>query len=321
VKVLVTGAAGFIGRHVTACLVERGHQVTALVFPGKEELLAGQWRRTAGGERSSGRGIPTAGPAAEIVPLNLDDASGLRALVTRVRPEAVIHLAWYAVPGHFWSAPENLDSAAQTLRLARIVGEAGCERLLGAGTCAEYEWSGGRLVENETPSRPRTLYGAAKLAAFTALARYCPEVDVSLAWLRYNFVYGPGEAAGRLVPSVIAGLSAGHDVECTHGRQDRDFMYVTDLAAATVAVLESGIQGVVNIGSGETHSVREVVETLAGLIGGSGRPLFGVRQADSDEPESLIPDVSRLFDQVGWRPCFHLHEGLRNTLERWREDR
>jgi len=296
-KLLVTGAAGFIGSQVTRQLVAGGDAVTALVLKG--ENLA----RISGIVSSL-----------DLRECDLGDTAGVARLVNDVRPEAAIHLAWYAVPGRYWNATENLACVAQGMNLAEVLADNGCRRLVAAGTCAEYDWDHERLDERETPCRPRTLYGATKYALYLILERFCSLSSMEFAWLRYNFIYGQGEHADRLVSTVIEKLSTGEDVACTEGFQKRDFLHVEDVASATVAVVRSSVQGPINIGSGEPVTVRMVVETLARLIGGKGRPLFGKLDANPDEPAALIPDVTRLGREVGWRPERSLEDGLRAAV-------
>jgi len=293
-KVLVTGASGFIGRHVTVALLERGHQVIAL-------------SRSWGVQQSQRESLMH-------VACDIASPEALRILLARHRPEAAVHLAWDTRPGKYWTAQENLDLVGQGSTLVRLLHEAGCRRFVGAGTCAEYDWSESLHDEHATPCRPRTLYGAAKHALYLVAERYAALSGLSFAWLRYNFVYGPGEHAERLVPSTIRTLRAGRDLPCTPGLQVRDFIHVADAARATVAALESAVSGAINVGAGEPTSVRAVVETLSALIGGPGKPLFGERPAADGEPALIAPKLTRLFDEVGWRPRMPLLDGLAQVV-------
>lgn len=299
-RVLVTGAAGFIGSHVLAALQARGHDATAWVRPGGSTARLDHLRE-----------------APRIIEGDLSDAARIDEVVGESRPEAVVHLAWYAVPGRYWTATENLDCLGQGLALLRSLADHGCSRLVMAGTCAEYDWAVERHREDETPCRPRTLYGAAKLSLQILARQFCAQSSLPLAWLRYYHIFGPGEAEERLVPSAIRAFSAGEDLPCTHGRQVRDFTYVEDLADATVSVMEGSAEGPINIGSGRPTVLRDLLERLAEAVGG-GRPLFGAREAPPDEPGTLLPDLRRLFEEVGWRPSHTLDDGIDRTLSAWR---
>ena len=298
-RVLVTGAAGFIGSRLVRVLVESGEDVTGIIYPGEPlDRLTGVLDQIAVRE------------------CDLQDGRRTVEVIRASSPEAVMHLAWYTEPGKYWTSEKNLDCVVEGIGLARATAGAGCRRFVGAGTCAEYDWSAGaRLVEYGTPCRPHTLYGASKHGLFLALERYFELTDVSFAWARYNFIYGPGEAPGRLVPSVIEKLLAGQDVPCTEGRQRRDFLHVDDVASATRAILMSEVRGAVNVASGRAVEIRRVVELLSEIVGGKGRPLLGALPTRQGEPEALEPDVGRLRDEVGWKPSYSLAEGLRDMIE------
>jgi nucleoside-diphosphate-sugar epimerase len=249
---------------------------------------------------------------------NLGQEEEMEAIVRGARPEALVHLAWYTTPGKFWSAPENVSCLEQSLQLVRIVRRHGCRRILVAGSCAEYDRDHELLHEERTPCRPRTLYGASKHALHLVLETFCAESGTSLAWMRYNFIFGPGEPPGRLVPTVIEQFASGKDAPCTSGQQKRDFLHVEEVASATAAILESPFHGAVNVGSGRPASVREVVETLGRIVGGPGRPLFGALPTPADEPVVFVPDTERLNRTIGWKPRWPLEEGLDRYWRRWK---
>src|SRR5206468_9393880 len=186
-RVLVTGATGFIGRHTLAPLVAAGHEVHATA-------------RTPG---AAARGVTW--PAADL----LDSPD----VVRYVNPDALLHLAWYAEHGKFWSSPENLRWLQASVALLRAFSG---RRAVIAGTCAEYDWTTGawRLAE-DAPLAPATLYGACKHALHVATEAYAREAGFSLAWGRIFFLFGPDEHPGRLVPSVLGPLLHGEEARTT----------------------------------------------------------------------------------------------------------
>ena len=300
-RVLVTGAAGFIGRHVVAALEREKHEIFAAV-------------RGASRIKSSGAGLSRA----QVVEMDLESDAEVRGAIERVSPEIAIHLAWYAVPGVYWTSRENLECVIGGLRLARALADCGCKRLVAAGSCAEYEWKSGVLSEEGTPLAPRTLYGACKCALRQMLERFCAQASMELAWTRLFYLYGPGEKQERLVPSVILPLLRGETARCTRGEQARDFLYVEDAAEALVAVAISDFAGAVNIGSGEPVKVKTVVETIARVLGRGERVAFGALPENPGDPPKLIADVQRLNRDVGWKASRTLEEGLAKTVDWWK---
>jgi nucleoside-diphosphate-sugar epimerase len=192
-----------------------------------------------------------------------------------------------------------------TLQLARELAEAGCEHLVGVGSCAEYAWHHGFLSEARTPLAPASLYGVAKNATRSVLEAWAPQVDLRIAWARIFFPFGPGEPAARLIPSVTRALLAGERARCSHGAQIRDFLHVEDCAEALRAISERRLEGAVNVGSGEPIRIRALVERLAGLTG-------------RDQPPVILADTRRLEREAGFRPGCTLDEALADTVEWWR---
>lgn len=292
-KILVTGATGFIGRHCLPALVDKGFEVHAV--------------------SSRGAQIPNLhSHKADL--MNPDATAGL---LRELAPTHLLHLAWYAEPGLFWSARENLSWVAASLNLYRAFVDNGGQRMVAAGTCAEYDWNYSVLDECETPIIPATLYGVSKAALHSVLARAAKLDNLAFVWGRVFFIYGPGEKPGRLVSDVIRGLLCGKKVETTYGHQRRDFMHVADVAEAFATLCNSDAQGSFNIASGEAKPLRELINTIGDIIGRSDLLMVGARPAPRDEPRCLAATTKRLFHEVGFCPRYDLQSGLRDTIKRW----
>jgi nucleoside-diphosphate-sugar epimerase len=283
--VLVTGATGFIGRQASPLLTERGYEV----------------RGVGGGD------------------VDLLEAGAAESLIAEVRPSHLLHLAWYAVPGTFWTAPENADWVEASLRLLRAFADAGGGRATIAGSCAEYEWTGtGVLSERGTPLRPATFYGACKNELRSRSEDLAADRGLSLAWGRIFFLYGPHEPPGRLVSQVASALVKGEPASTSEGTQRRDFLHVRDVASAFAALLDSGVEGPVNVGSGAAVPVREVVSLIAEATGRPELVRCGELPAQPGDPPVLEADVARLRGEVGWSPAISLAEGIRETVAWWK---
>lgn len=296
-RVLVTGATGFIGRHCLSPLLARGYEVHAVS------------RRGVG----AGDEVDINWHAADLL------APGCAAyLVDGIRPSHLMHFAWYTASGKYWTSPENLRWVEASLSLLRAFAENGGRRAVFAGTCAEYEWRFGYCSEDVTPSNPVTLYGVCKNALREIVACYAHACRFSAVWTRLFFLYGPHEAETRLVPKVIKGLLGGESVQCTHGLQIRDYLHVCDAAEALAALLDSKLQGTVNVASGRPVAVRDIVQTLADVIGNGALLEWGALETAPDEPPLLVADVRRLVEATDWRPRIDLPTGLRDTINWWR---
>jgi nucleoside-diphosphate-sugar epimerase len=294
-RVLVTGATGFVGARAVEHLRERGHEVHGISSRDVPDDPGTIWHR-----------------------VDLLDPDAPKRLMAAVEPERLLHLAWYTEHDRFWSSPENLRWVESTLRLLRAFADGGGQRATLAGSCAEYDWeTNGVCVEDETPLRPATLYGASKHATQLVASAYAAVAGIKLAWGRIFFLYGPGEHSERLVPSVASRLLRGEQAPVTAGTHVRDFMHVDDVARAFVELLDSDVSGPVNIASGKAVELREVIASIGLATGSPELIAYGALPQRAGDPAMLIGDVARLRDEVGFRPRIDLAEGLRQTVAWW----
>jgi nucleoside-diphosphate-sugar epimerase len=289
---MLTGATGFVGRHALTALADAGHEVHAVARrPGAD----------AGG----------------VVWHEADLLAGCD-LVGDVEPEVLVHLAWFAEHRKFWSSPENVRWVERSLALLRAFAAAGGRRAVIAGTCAEYEWS--RDVYPEDASLgPATLYGAAKHGLHVVASAFCEQACVELTWGRLFFLYGPDEPPERFVASLSRALLEGSTAPMTDGEQRRDFMHVVDAGAAFAALADGAVTGAVNVASGEGVALRDLAVQIASYAGDIGLLRIGARPSRDGEPSSLVADVRRLHEELGFSSQIALDDGLRDTVAWWRE--
>jgi nucleoside-diphosphate-sugar epimerase len=283
-KVIVTGARGFIGSHVVAALEARGAQVSQLVRP-----------------------------------VDYHDRPAVERRLRADAPWALVHCAWHLAPGgDYLGDPANDDEVAASLQLFRLAHAANCTRVVGVGTCLEYEESSGPVAE-DAPLRPRTVYGASKRALFLAADTWARTAGVAFSWARLYFPFGPREAPHRLVPSVVNGLLRNQRVATTAGHQRRSFLFAADVGDAIAAIALSPMTGAVNVGADGAIAVHEVVERIGDLLDRRDLLDVGVLPSRPGDPEVLWPDVDKLSSVVGWRPSWTLDGGLEETISWWRE--
>jgi nucleoside-diphosphate-sugar epimerase len=308
-RVLVTGAGGFIGRYSIDPLRTAGYEVHAVLSnkPMRPSETAG------------------AAVAAQAHRADLLDPQAIDSLIEAVRPTHLLHFAWIATPGLYWNSAENYRWLDASRHLLRSFHEGGGIRAVMAGSCAEYDWSRvGICDERSSPLAGASgtavgAYAECKIAMQRALEEFGRAHDLSTAWGRMFFQFGPGEHPQRLVASVIIHLLSGREALCSHGRQIRSFLHAADVGRAFAALLDSDIEGPVNIGSGERISIAELLGRIARSI---GRPEFlklGARRSLPFEPDILLPDVGRLRREVGWTPRLTLDQGIADAIDWWRE--
>jgi nucleoside-diphosphate-sugar epimerase len=309
-RVLVTGARGFIGRHSLPPLLELGYEVVAVsTTPTPLHSLA-----TTQGANSS----PT-NAASRVVWRTADllDPQQSQRLLDEIRPTHLLHLAWYAKPGAYWNSPENLRWLEASQHLLRSFQAGGGERVVAAGTCAEYVETSGIYHETDTPVRPKTLYGKCKHALHQYLDCLSEVTGLRSAWARIFLLYGADGPSEKFPQTVVASVVRGQPALCSHGRQVRDFLHVNDTADALVALLDSPVQGVVNIGSGQGQQLAKMAERLAARCRRSDLLKLGALPARVNEPAIMMADISRLRDEVGWSPRIDCNQGLDQLADAW----
>ena len=239
------------------------------------------------------------------------------ALIGDLRPTHLVHLAWCTRPAEYWTSLENLQWVRASLSLIEGFMRNGGERVVVAGTCAEYDWRYGYCAEHVTPLKPTGMYGVCKNCVRALVDALAEQSGLSAAWGRIFFVYGPHENRERLVPSLIRRLLNEEVAVCSRPNEVRDYLYVEDVASALTALLESNVTGAVNIASGRPMSMRDLVTIIAGKMGRSDLVDFAGSDADNLEAPFLVAEVGRLQREVGWSPAFDADAGLGRTIEWW----
>ena len=293
-RILLTGATGFIGSHVARALVREGHEVHVLVRAesnlGRIEDLTSSLHLIKG---------DLLNPAFVLHPSAFDLG---------------LHLAWHVEPGNYLHQPQKEDWIVASLRLASALRDGGCRRFVATGTSFEYAPSD--LPQRESsPTKPSTAYGQAKLELFEALRR---SIDIDLAWLRPFYLYGPDEDQRRLVPVVINSLLRGQETKLVPGERVRDYLHIEDVASAICAVAGSQLTGAVNIASGVPITVREIALKIGEALDRVDLLKLGALPYAASEPLYLLADNTKLREGTGWKPRYPIDEGLRQTIEWWK---
>lgn len=296
-RLLVTGGRGFIGRHCLEPAIAAGYEVHATLTQGTvpDDLATLDLRWHS---------------ADLLVPGACED------LVMKLRPSHVLHAAWETTHGSYWTSPNNLSWLALGARFLAAFAACGGQRFVSVGTCAEYDWSEGHLVEGETPDNPVTFYGRIKLAHHHALMAAAEQIGFSAATGRIFFGYGPHENPKRIIPYACQRLAAGQPAKFASGHLVRDFMHANDIGRGFVALLDSELGGICNVSSGKAVLLADIVNEIGRL---SGRPELvhlGALPERAGDPLELVGANSKLKG-TGWRPRMTLATGLEETYWWW----
>ena len=302
-RVLVTGATGFLGSHLTRALVARGLEVTALMRPESDP-----WR--------IGDVLPRLEPATA----DLTDPEASARALADARAEVVCDLAWDGVGNRHHDDPRQVSVNLKAhLELLAAAARAGCRRWIGLGSQAEYGPQSVRIDERCT-SAPTTLYGAVKLSVGLVGERLAARAGMEFVWIRLFSSYGPMDDPAWLIPSVTLRLLRGERPELTAGTQKWDYLFVEDAAGALVeAVIAPTLGGLFNLGSGRAVAVRDIVETIRDLIDPALPLGFGAIPYRPHQIMHLEADITRLCRAIPWRPTTALADGLARTVD-WYHD-
>lgn len=299
-KILVTGATGFIGSAFAKLALTHGHEIGGLI-------------------------LPTESPPAHVPPSdNLRWIKGTLAdlpwkEIESFRPEACVHFAWIATPGVYLESPENEAHREWSLQLARRLKANGLKQFVGVGTCIEYQITHAPLNEERTPVDPTTRYSRCKNALRETLEAEARQDGTQFCWGRVFYPYGVGEHPARLCSSLIQKFRRGEQLVLKTPHSTKDYIYIADLAAAILLTVEQQFQGTINWGTGVGVSVRHIADTVATLL---GRPelVTEVTPPEVDPLGYVVADASRL-KSLGWRQQFSLEQGLQELLRRNAEAR
>lgn len=299
-RVLLTGAAGFVGAALARRLLSRGYQVVAVISPSSS-------RRRLDGMPYGFRGI---------VVTELRDLQAHAREMRDFRPDTCIHLAWRGWVG---PAADNLASLEASLALLRWLPDIGCRRFVSAGTCFEYDINGDDPIGEATPLRPRGTYAVCKQALYEVGQQVGRTTPMSVVHARIFNVYGPREHPRGLVPSVARAIVGGRPALTSPGAQRRDYLHVDDVASALCYIAESARAGAVNVGSGRAASVASIAEKIARILGRPDLLQLGALPYRPYEPPHVQADVAVLRG-LGWTPRYDLESGLRETVRWWQAE-
>ena len=303
-RVLVTGATGFIGSWVWRLLDAAGAEVWAV---GRSEAAL---RDTIGG----------AAPSGGVVEADLARPGAFARVHAQVRPAVTFHLAGYGVDRTERDAELAFRINAELVEeVARVT--AGTQpddgwfgmRLVHTGSAFEYGSVTGPVTEETAPA-PRSVYGSTKLEGTRRLTTLAERGEVAAVTARICNAYGPGERETRLLPVLVAAAHTGQTVRLTAGEQERDFVFVRDVAEALLRLgaLQPGTVHLVNLGTGRSSTVRQFAETAAAVLGlPPARLAFGAIPYRDDEVWQGPVRVDRLSRVLGWVPPTTIAEGIR----------
>ena len=313
-RVLVTGADGFIGSHLTERLVELGARVRAFCFYNSNSSLG--WLD---------RSAPEIRDALDV---RLGDIRDARFVEDACRDiEVVFHLAALIAIPYSYQAPESFvdTNVKGTLNVLEAVRRNGCARMINTSTSEVYGTPSELPIRETHPLQGQSPYSASKIAADKMCEAYHCSFDLPVATLRPFNTYGPRQSMRAVLPTILVQLLSGKkEVRLGNLTPKRDLTYVRDTVEGFVLAGDAEeIEGeVVQLGTGSAVSIGEVFEMACDALGVQARVVEDEERVrpPASEVMVLLSDPTKARRLLGWQPQVKLEDGLKN-LARWLEER
>lgn len=304
-KVLVTGATGFVGSCLTRRLVEMGYDVH--IFTRSK---SNKWRIADLLRKVTDHQV------------DLRDAGSVEKAVAQIGPTIIYHLATY---GGFSSQKEPLviieSNLMGTVNLLSACEKIGFDCFINTGSSSEYGLKSNPMSENDI-LEPVGDYGVSKAAATLYCRSSALEKDLPIITFRLFSPYGPWDDSKRLIPYVVKSLLRGESPKLSTPKSVRDFIYIDDVLDIFLKVINLPVSGgdIFNIGSGAQVSIGEVVSMITKIIESGVEPIWGKVNSQRPEPGSWAADIRKVKTELGWFPSKSLWTGLNKTVKWFREN-
>lgn len=293
-KVFITGATGFVGRHVMEEVHAAGHDILASTLkkdkiensPGDIQWLYG----------------------------DLADLEYLKPAIQSFNPEVVIHLAWQGIPDYSEAISTiNLHNSIQLFDF--ILEEKNCQKVIVSGSCFEYGRKRGVCNESDHVTI-NSFFSWAKHSLYQYLSLKCAQKEVDLIWFRIFYVYGPGQRAGSLIPTLVQSFQKGEPTNILNPYNSNDYIFVDDVVAAFGLAVEKDVEsGIYNLGSGTTTNALEVCRIVEKEICGLEKYTVRIKGQTTEETKvNFWANIAKAEKSFNWKPHYTLTTGIQQYL-------
>lgn len=296
-KIFITGATGFIGKHILDQFQNKKHSILASALEYEKINNNNQNIQWLYG--------------------NLHDIESLKSKIISFNPDIVIHLAWFGIPDYSENISiYNLNVSIKLLDI--ILEETNCKKIIVSGSCYEYGSVYG-IANEQDNIKINSYFSWAKHSLFNYLYLKCSQREVQLIWFRFFYVFGTGQRQGSLLPTIINCIKKGEQLCLNNPFNKNDFIYVKDVALAVEMVVnaEKTIEsGIYNLGTGSSTSVVEICKIVELLLTDKTSFSSLVKETESKENTDFWADISKIRNTLKWRPTFSIKEGIRDIIEK-----
>jgi nucleoside-diphosphate-sugar epimerase len=298
-KVFITGATGFIGSNLTRRSLDKGAEVFINIRNSSDT-----WR------------IKDILNDVNVIPVDITEYGKLKDFLKEIRPDIIFHTATYGGNAQQKNTEKIIKTNfIGTVNLLNSCRDIDISLFVNTGSSSEYGIKDSAMTESFL-LEPVTEYGVSKAAATLYCQSCAMTKNLPIVTLRLFSPYGPYEQKSRLVPSVILAALQKINPKITSRQFVRDFIFIEDILDAYEAVInhKNASGKIFNIGSGQQHSVGEVVDMIVGLLGNEVTYEVGIPQAWENEPAFWQADIQRAKSELEWEPEYSLGKGLAATI-------
>lgn len=294
-RILITGASGFVGRHVMEHITAPSHQILAF---SKEDVQC----KSGAGNIQWFCG-------------DIGDFHVIEPAIQSFNPDVLIHLAWQGIPDYGEEMSRlNLNNSITLLEY--VFKKTNCKKIIVSGSCAEYGKKRGACKESDS-MRQNSFFSWAKRALFDYLSLKCRNAGAALIWFRIFYVYGPGQRQGALVPTLVNAFASKRVPMIMNPFNRNDFIYIKDVAQAfRLAATKRIRSGIYNLGTGTSSSVFEVCrEVELALTGQATISEQKRRESQTQEEVNYWADMRKTTRSLKWSPGTSLARGIEQYIQ------
>lgn len=283
-KVIVTGINGLIGQYISKPLEELGFEVFGI---GTKSIKKSNY-----------------------FSMDLNDHIELENIFQEIKPEYLIHLAWDTKKGYLESEA-NFDLLYSSIKMLKYFKENGGKKAVFIGTCFEYKFKDTPLKENDELN-PTTIYAKTKNYLREVSELYSIKNNIDFCWGRVFYTYGNNENPNRLFPHIINSLKEDKKVSINYSQLKKDYIFAGDIAKSIALIIDSNVNGIINLCTSNTISLEEIALTIAKKFNKIN--LLELKKLNTEEPKIIVGDNSRLVNEIGFKNFITVGEWVNKYL-------
>lgn len=287
-RIFITGATGFIGRHL----------VNKLKCDKRNKLLL----LSRSPQKSS-----------EYIQGDLSDIGRWGKSVKIFKPDVTIHLAWYGIPN--FDAVTSVKNLKYGLNLFEFLAKIDCKTIISSGSCWEYGYKKGKITE-ESRVKPINAFSAAKNSLYLLGKEIAKEYSAKFIWIRFFYVYGSGKKETSIIPYTISCIKKGLIPDIKDPSAKQDFIYIDDAIDAIMTILKKEKESnLYNIGSGRLTRIKDIVEIISNYYRFKIPDEYRFCKQIDILPKNFYADNSKIYNNLGWIPKISIKEGIKKMIK------